>query len=119
MFKKWRQPEIVFYSLDHLRALQNILVDTGTPIYWFDDLPIDHPAFAAAQYLAIADIMPGDNKHLHYYPDEIMSVSEMEFVLTKISSSKKAQIIKEMKKLPQSLTRAQFAIWLYSKLNLI
>jgi len=31
-------PENVFYDSKHLQALQKILVNTGTPIYWFDDL---------------------------------------------------------------------------------
>ncbi|MEX2608070.1 MAG: FAD-dependent oxidoreductase [Kiritimatiellia bacterium] len=43
---------------------QRRLLRAGIPLYWYEDLPTDHPAFEAAQLLALTGIWPGDPGHL-------------------------------------------------------
>lgn len=48
--------------------LQLDLVRHGAPIYWFDDLKVDDPAFGAAQFLAEKGIFGGNEQDLHFAP---------------------------------------------------
>ena len=109
-------PEEVLANRALLRDFQCSLVEAGVPIYWFDDLPLDHPAFAAAQYLAVCGIMPGDKAHLQFFPDKAITPDEAINICYACG-------LKEPIKLPSfapgsdSLTRAQFAIWLYGEVK--
>jgi hypothetical protein len=47
-----------------LHRYQQTLVASGVPLYWYDDLPFDHPAFDAIQMLAIREIWGGAHEHL-------------------------------------------------------
>jgi len=49
-------------------TLQLDLVRHGAPIYWFDDLKVNAPAFAAAQFLAEKGIFGGKKQNLHFAP---------------------------------------------------
>ncbi|WOO43607.1 FAD-dependent oxidoreductase [Rubellicoccus peritrichatus] len=49
---------------DDLFAYQRRLLQAGIPLYWYEDLSIDHPAFEAAQILALTGVWPGDPRHL-------------------------------------------------------
>jgi hypothetical protein len=49
-------------------TLQLDLVDHGAPIYWFDDLKVNDPAFRAAQFLAAKGIFGGNAADLHFSP---------------------------------------------------
>ena len=62
----------VRYDPELLRSFQQQLLRQGVPLYWYEDLPLDHPASAAAQLLAIAGIWPGDGEHLRFEPDGIV-----------------------------------------------
>jgi len=121
------RPEYVLANLTTLRHFQHTLIETGVPIYWFSDIAPEHPAFIAAQYLAITGIMPGDGKHLHFYPDKPISPGDALFTLAKLFPDEQAKIrgIEKMaieisengvmsKENTALLTRAQFAIRLYS-----
>jgi hypothetical protein len=50
--------------------LQLLALDQGVPLYWYDDVPLSHPAFVATQLLAIADVWPGAPDTLSFRPDE-------------------------------------------------
>jgi hypothetical protein len=50
------------------RSIQADLVRSGVPVVWFDDLPVDHPAFAAIQLAAIRGMYPLGSD-LHASPD--------------------------------------------------
>jgi hypothetical protein len=63
------------------RNLQKILIEDGTPVYWYDDVPTDHNAFAAIQYLSVAGIMKGSDNDLHFRPDETATRGEAASVL--------------------------------------
>ena len=47
-------------------ALQQLLVEQGVPVYWYEDIPTSHPQFAAIQFLGVSDIMRGDTEHLSF-----------------------------------------------------
>jgi hypothetical protein len=67
-------------AIDHgsrpdVRAIQSDLVQAGVPIVWFDDLPVDHPAFAAIQFAAISGVYPLGSD-LHASPDAPITRAE-------------------------------------------
>lgn len=72
-----------------LLPLQRELVDSGTPVYWFDDVATHHEAFAAIQSMALAGLMPGDPEHLNFDPDAPLSRREIAQLLRAIFSDKK------------------------------
>ncbi|WP_309384407.1 FAD-dependent oxidoreductase [Cerasicoccus frondis] len=47
-----------------LFAYQRRLLGVGIPLYWYEDLTREHPAFEAGQLLALTGIWPGDPRHL-------------------------------------------------------
>jgi hypothetical protein len=55
-------------SLPGVRVVQADLARAGVPLVWFDDLPVDHPAFAAIQLAAIRGVYPL-GADLHASPD--------------------------------------------------
>lgn len=62
-------------KMPDLRAVQDDLARAGVPLVWFDDLSVDHPAFAAIHRAAIRGIYPlgGD---LHASPEAPMTRGE-------------------------------------------
>ena len=64
-------------------ALQQLLVEQGVPVYWYEDIPTSHPQFAAIQFLGVSDIMRGDTEHLSFYPDRPITRGEAAFALAK------------------------------------
>lgn len=59
-----------------LRAYQHRLLQSGVPLYWYVDVPLEHPAFQAAQYLALLGIYRGDAQTLRFEPDAAVSADE-------------------------------------------
>jgi hypothetical protein len=57
------------------RAVQEDLVRAGVPLVWFDDLRVDHPAFAAIQLAAIRGMYPLGSD-LHASPDAPVTRAE-------------------------------------------
>ncbi len=106
-------PDEVLTHLPLLRDFQRQLIESGVPIYWFDDLAFDCPAFAGAQYLAVSDIMPGAAEHLHFSPDKPITREEVAYAVKKLSAIKPPNK-NDLKILnADALTRGQFAICLY------
>lgn len=62
------------------RAIQTDLANAGVPLVWFDDLPVDHPAFAAIQLAAIRGIYPL-GADLHASPDAPITRAEAAMAL--------------------------------------
>jgi len=120
-------PDYVLSDFSTLRDFQRTLIETGVPVYWFSDITPQHPAFVAAQYLAITGLMPGDDKHLHFYPDKTITLEEVDKILGKLFQNERARIKCKakigIKVLPtneitvnekkEPLNRAQFAQMLY------
>jgi len=68
--------ELAAYCLAHQAAapvdgqallkFQKRLVEAGMPLFWYEDMPFDHPAFAASQLLAVTGIWPAATEHLRF-----------------------------------------------------
>ncbi len=69
--------ELAAYCLEHrpehpnltgqaLFDYQRRLLRVGIPLYWYEDLPPQDPAFEAAQLLALTDLWPGQPDHLRF-----------------------------------------------------
>ncbi len=57
-------------------AIQTELANAGVQIFWFDDLPESHPAFAAIQMAAIKGWYPARYDDLHASPDSPITRNE-------------------------------------------
>lgn len=57
-------------------AVQSELTKAGIQIFWFDDLPESHPAFAAIQMAAIKGWYPARYDDLHASPDSPITRAE-------------------------------------------
>ena len=62
-------------SRPDVRAIQSDLASAGVPLVWFDDLPVDHPSFAAIQLAAIRGVYPLGSD-LHASPDAPITRAE-------------------------------------------
>ena len=49
-----------------LLEYQRQLVSTGMPLFWFEDMPFNHPGFAASQLLSVTGIWPAATEHLRF-----------------------------------------------------
>ncbi len=68
-------PRHVLESPDILRGFQESLMEAGIPIYWWGDLPAEHPAFRAAQRLAMDGLWPSGDCVL-FRPEETLTDAE-------------------------------------------
>ncbi len=57
--------------------VQRELAEAGVPLVWFDDLSVDHPAFAAIQMAAIRGEYPLGDTGLHASPDAPLTRGEV------------------------------------------
>lgn len=76
-----KSPSTVFDSPELVRSFQQRLLNQGIPLYWYEDLPAQHPAWKAAQLLAVTGIWPGAEDHLGFAPEEMMEGEEFEDLL--------------------------------------
>jgi hypothetical protein len=74
----------VFGQLPMVRRLQQLLVESGTPLYWYSDVPTNHPQFAAIQYLAVTDILKGKPNSLRFEPDQQITRCEVAVALARL-----------------------------------
>ena len=63
-------PAAVHSTPAQLAAFQWLLVESGVPLGWFTDVPIEHPAFGAVQQLAAAGVVRGAEDDLLFRPDD-------------------------------------------------
>lgn len=75
-----QRPATVLSQPELLRAFQQQLLQQGIPLYWYEDLPAGHPAWAAAQFLALTGTWPGDPAHLRFEPEAPAPAEETERV---------------------------------------
>jgi len=64
-------PATVCSNLGVRRRYQQTLLAAGVPLYWYEDVPLDHPAFAAVQMLGVEGLWPGRADHLRFAPDAL------------------------------------------------
>jgi hypothetical protein len=69
-------PQAIAGRSDQLRRLQLLLLDQGIPLYWYDDVPLGHPAFAGTQLLAIDGVWTVGGETLHFAPGAEMTLRE-------------------------------------------
>lgn len=62
-------PANLAYSKQLGVQLQQYLIDQGVPLFWFNDVPTNHPDFAAIQRLAMFGAKGIDNEVLAFQPD--------------------------------------------------
>jgi hypothetical protein len=101
-----KTPEKIWHNKKHLRTLQNILVNAGIPLFWYDDLPVNDPAFAAVQFLSVAGLLPVAADSLHFGPEE-------HFLPEALSTVLPVKIFAQAKGLALTMTKAELASWLY------
>ena len=68
-----RTPQEVHDDPRLVQRLQVLALDQGVPLYWYDDVPLGHPAFFATQLLAVTNVWPGADDSLSFRPDEPVS----------------------------------------------
>jgi FAD dependent oxidoreductase len=56
-----------------LLRLQILALEQGVPLYWYDDVPLRHPAFLATQLLALSGVWPGAAESLSFRPDDTVN----------------------------------------------
>src|SRR5207245_3555828 len=69
-------PQAVLERHDLVRRFQLLLLEQGIPLYWYDDVPLEHPAFAPTQLVAIDGAWEGDSGTLHFAPGDGVAVGE-------------------------------------------
>jgi len=63
-------------GLPAVSDVQADLARSGVPLFWFDDVAPDHPAFAAIQLAAMGGYYPLDDAGLHASPDAPVTRAE-------------------------------------------
>lgn len=61
---------------DLLLSFQLNLIKLGVPLFWYNDVPTNHEAFEAVQWLTITGILSSSPDHLRFNPDGKMDESE-------------------------------------------
>ncbi len=69
-------PQEVHARPDLTRRLQIRLLDQKVSLYWYDDVPLAHPAFAATQLLAVEGVWGGHDLDLHFAPDDTLVLGD-------------------------------------------
>ncbi len=95
-----------------LLRLQLDLISAGVPLYWYDDVPTNHPQFVAIQLLAVLDIVRGNSHNLHFQPQANMSNDDA-LQISQAIKKKYPQLEGKLTQLDSAITRAEFASKLY------
>lgn len=110
-------PNEVFYDKKLLHLFQLKLLSQGIPLYWFDDIPLEHSAFSAVQYLALQGIIVGSTEHLHFFPDQPLqkAIGTRWITRAKRRFDLEKDIIADLENsISMSPTQAQFAEYLFN-----
>lgn len=123
--KKNITPDKIASNKRDLFRLQHSLIEQHMPLFWFDDVPTDHPNFEAIQTMAVANLFPVDENTLSFNPNNTITTDEAESILKKvlslgvkiraISYPKSAQkdFLKKFNINNSTQTKAQFAESIY------
>lgn len=113
-------PQELAVDEPRLRRLQRRLVRAGVPLFWYTDLPLDHPAFEAMQVLSAWGVWPGRPDSLAFGPSELANGQDLS-ALTRAPRWARAQVERVMELcLPRwtSLDRETLARTTYEVLSL-
>jgi hypothetical protein len=99
---------------DYVLDLQTELAHLGAPIFWFDDLPPSHEAFAAAQVLTTIGLWPFDQNTLSFDPDSTISQKDIDAVVQRANElfgelTNWTKEVNDIQKQTPNASRAQFA----------
>jgi hypothetical protein len=106
-------PAVLDRSPAQLRRLQTQLVLSGHPIFWYDDVPVGSPGFAALQMAGVAQWWP-DNSTLHAAPAALVTSSQAASALHRPALAAKSSLTWVDLGAGQRtgpVTRAAFAAW--------
>jgi len=108
-----------------LLKLQKSLIESGQPLVWFDDVPVNSAHFQGVQIAALLGLIELSNNSLSYHPEAPLTGRELSFALGKLhrneaSGAADAPVYWEMlrKIAPVAagksgvVTRGEFADWL-------
>ena len=112
-----KSPADVYKDKHALRDYQLELLSNGIPLYWFDDVPHDHEAFASVQYLALEGIINGVSAHLHFKPKEHVGEATAKEWLKRASKRYGREKINDEAFQNKQLTKAKFAQLLFNMIR--
>ena len=81
------KPHTILDDPDLLHAFQTQLLNLGISLYWYEDLPRDHPAFAAGQLLTLRGVWMGAEDHLRFDPEDPLTREEVQGLLRTVGLS--------------------------------
>lgn len=96
-------PEQVLKNRKKLRTVQNQLLAVGAPIFWFADVPVTHPQFAAIQFLSQTGLWSARGDALDFQPESLIDPAEADAILRRVTGKPAPS------KAGDKLTRAAFA----------
>ena len=67
-----------------LRRLQDRLLQSGAPLFWFDDITPDDASFVPIQFVSICGLIQADKSSLSFRPDEALTRGEAAVALARI-----------------------------------
>ncbi|MFN8655380.1 MAG: FAD-dependent oxidoreductase [Candidatus Obscuribacterales bacterium] len=103
-------PEQILKNRKKLRTVQNQLLAAGAPIFWFADVPVTHPQFAAIQFLSQTGLWSARPDSLDFQPESLIDQAEAEAILRRIAGDQAKSKVHD-----QKLTRAAFAELAYQE----
>jgi len=65
------EPQEFAKSSNHVRKLQEQLIERGVPLFWFNDVPTERPDFAAIQKSVLVEHSPIDEQSLAYFIQQV------------------------------------------------
>jgi len=72
------KPSEVLDSGDETLGYQKALLDQGVPIFWWKDVPVDHPQFKAIQMMGIRQIFGGFPNTVDFRPNDNLPTASQE-----------------------------------------
>lgn len=113
--KTRKTPPQIYYDKKLLSDFQINLLTSGTPLFWFVDLPLEHENFVAVQYLALKGIINYSNNDLYFKPNETLSTFESHYWIKQNRRIRfTPTVIESLEDKAKQLSRGQFAQYLYS-----
>ncbi len=71
------EPRDLPSSRQLVQDLQEQLIDRGVPLFWFNDVPTNHPQFAVIQKCVLFNLMKADSNSLAFEPDSLVVTKDL------------------------------------------
>lgn len=114
--KERKTPLEIYHNLRWLRRFQQKLLEKGIPLYWYTDVPLQHPSFMAVQFLTIEGIISDSSSDLLFRPDHPLNRITIQNWLTRLKRRYRItpSLFNSLQKMAQGRTRGEFAQRLYN-----